>query len=51
MDFHGLACAFSVINTIEYFKTDIKKSDFAKFLFMASDTVKNFNYQQYIEGI
>tara|TARA_B100000427_G_scaffold3142_1_gene3072 strand:- start:254 stop:1342 length:1089 start_codon:yes stop_codon:yes gene_type:complete len=37
---HGLACAFSVISTIEYFKTDIKKSDFAKFLFMASDTIK-----------
>ena len=52
---HGLACAFSVISTIEYFKTDIKKSDFSEFLFMASDTIKDLQlskiYANYLKKL
>ena len=46
---HGLACAFSVINTIEYFKGDISQYDFSKFLFMASDTIKDLKLSQHFK--
>tara|TARA_B100001564_G_C20581290_1_gene643271 strand:- start:15 stop:1097 length:1083 start_codon:yes stop_codon:yes gene_type:complete len=52
---HGLACAFSVIETVEYFKNEISDKSYGKYLIKASEAIKNLSlseiYKQYLDKL
>lgn len=47
---HGLACAFSVINTVEYFKEEILKLNYGKNLIKASETIKRLPLSKFYKN-